>query len=114
MRGPKPEVVRIGDRTLYLATAGVEPVTTILVFDPGTRRLYALYGKTHRVEGDGLEVTDPWGRMLRYVYDPEPGPVPPVPMRDGTVLEWNGAGSRRSSRPRGRRTYCRWPTPGSC
>ncbi|WP_456483445.1 hypothetical protein [Methanopyrus kandleri] len=67
-------------------------MTTILVFDPGTRRLYALYGKDYRVEGYELEVTDPWGRTLRYVYDPEPGPVPPVLVRDGTVLVWNGGG----------------------
>jgi len=67
-------------------------VTTILVFDPGTRRLYVLYGKAYRVEGEGLEVTDPWGRTLRYVYDPELDPVPPVLMRDGTVLVWNGGG----------------------
>ncbi|AAM02466.1 Uncharacterized secreted protein specific for M.kandleri, MK-28 family [Methanopyrus kandleri AV19] len=92
VRDLKPEVIRLGDRTLYLATAGVEPVTTILVFDPGTRRLYTLYGKDYRVEGDELEVTDPWGRTLRYVYDPELGPVPPVLVRDGTVLVWNGGG----------------------
>jgi hypothetical protein len=37
-------------------------------------------------------VTDPRGRTLRYVYDPELDPVPPVLVRDGTVLVRNGGG----------------------